>query len=141
MTFATHGNPGCEIWFRRFADLSKTGRVWELNEEGRHLKVARNEEEYRQLARRFGRYKRAREDAIGEIGYEKTTGGAPDKFIGRKHVRKRVIEKREKEGYCSEGEDNRYTERKGSGGKKGQGKKGPKGKAHTPIGENRGDEL
>ena len=34
MVFAIRGNPGCEIWFRRLADLSKTGRIWELNEEG-----------------------------------------------------------------------------------------------------------
>ena len=97
MTFAIHGNPGCDIWFRQFVDLSKTGRVWELNEEGRHLKGARIEEDYRQLARRFGRYKRARADALGEIRYEQTTENAPDKFIGWKQVQKRVIEKREKE--------------------------------------------
>ena len=31
LIFIIHGNPGCEIWFRRFADLSKTGRIWEMN--------------------------------------------------------------------------------------------------------------
>ena len=134
MTFAIHGNPGCEIWFRRFIDLSRTGMVWELKGEGRHLKVARNGEEYHQLARRFGRYKRARADALGGIRYEQMMEKIPDTFIGWKQVRNRVIGKREKEGYISEDEEKRYTERKGAGGKKGQGKKGSKGKAHTQKG-------
>ena len=38
MIFIIHGNPGCDIWFRRFVDLSKTGRIWELNEEGEQVK-------------------------------------------------------------------------------------------------------
>ena len=44
MTFVIHGNTGCEIRFRRFIDLSQTGR-----------EVARKEEDYRQLERMFGR--------------------------------------------------------------------------------------
>ena len=43
--------------------------IWELNEEGRHLKLTRDEDDYRQLARRFGRYNKARADALGEIRY------------------------------------------------------------------------
>ena len=34
MVFVIRGDPGCEIRFRRFAGLSKSGRVWEMNEEG-----------------------------------------------------------------------------------------------------------
>ena len=58
-TYAIHDNPGSEIWPRRFAELSKTGRTWELNEENHRLKSTRCEEEYRQLSRIFGRYKGA----------------------------------------------------------------------------------
>ena len=65
MIFIIHGGPGCAIWFRGFAYLSKTGRIWEMNEEGRQLKITRNEEDYHTLARRFGRYKRARTEALG----------------------------------------------------------------------------
>ena len=130
MTFATHGNPGCEIWFRRFIDLSKTGRAWELNEEGRQLGVTRNED-YQQLARRFGRYKRARTAALGGMRYEQMTENIPDRFIGWQKAHKRVLGKREKEGYSSEAEEKQYTERKGDGDKKGQGKKGPNGKAYV----------
>ena len=66
LLFIIHGNPGCEIWFRRFIDLSKTGRIWELNEEGAELRVTRSEEDYHLLARRFGRYRRARAEALGK---------------------------------------------------------------------------
>ena len=54
-TYAIRGNAGCETWLRMFGELSKTGTIWEINDENRHLRVARREEEYRQLARRFGR--------------------------------------------------------------------------------------
>ena len=97
-TFAIHGNPGCEIWFRRFIDLSRAGEIWELNEEGRHLKVTRNEEDYRQLARRFGRYKKERADAIGEIRFGQSTGAIPDRVIGWKEAHKRVPGKRKQTG-------------------------------------------
>ena len=135
MTFAAHGNPGCEIWFIRFIDLSGTGGMWELNEEGRHLEVTRNEEDYHQLARRFGRYKSARTDALGEIRYEQMMEDIPDKFIGCQKVRKRVLRKREKEEYSSETEEKQCAERKGAGGKKGDDEKGPNGKAYTQKGE------
>ena len=58
MVFTIHGNPGSEIWFRRLVELSETGRIWELNEEGKHLRVTRNEEDYHLLARRFSRHKK-----------------------------------------------------------------------------------
>lgn len=135
MTFAIHGNPGCGIWFRRFIDLSKTGRMWELNEEGRHLKVTRNDEDYHQLARRLGRYKKARTAALGVIRYEEMMENIPGLFIGRKEVHKRVLEIRGKEGYNSETEEKQYRERKGSGGKKGNGEKGSRGNAHARQGE------
>ena len=51
LLFVLHGNQGCEIWFRRFVDLSKSGRIWGLNEEGKELRVTRSDDDYHQLAR------------------------------------------------------------------------------------------
>ena len=78
MTFVIHWNTGCEIWFRRFTDLSRTGKIWELNEEGELLKVTRSEEDYHQLARRFGRYKKERAYALGGIRFGHSMGEIPD---------------------------------------------------------------
>ena len=38
LIFTICGNPGCGIWFRRFVELSKSARVWELNAEGGNIK-------------------------------------------------------------------------------------------------------
>ena len=94
MAFAIHGNPGCEIWFRSFVELSKTGGIWELNEEGKQLKITHNEEDYHLLARRFSRYKRARTTALSEIRIGRNGRQEPDRFIEWRVVRKRVCEER-----------------------------------------------
>ena len=91
------------------------------------MKVARNEEGYRFLSMRFGRYEKERADALGGIGYEKVLGGIPDRFIGWQEVHKRVLGKREQAGYSSGTAEKQYTERKGASGKKDTARKGPKG--------------
>ena len=85
--YILRGNQGFGIWFGRFIELSKTGWIWELNEEHRHLKVIKNEDEYHQLARRFGRYKRARALAINEL---RSTQKQGDGFIGWQEVHDKV---------------------------------------------------
>ena len=139
MIFTIHGDPGCEIWFRRFADLSKTGRIWELNEEGEQLRVTRNEEDYHLLARRFSRYEKARAEALEEIRYEQMQSVETDRFIEWIEARNRVLEKRDMAGYSSEIEEKQYQERKGakggkgSNGKKGYGKNKKKGKSDQTM--------
>ena len=36
--YIIHGNSGRVLWFMRFLAISKTGRIWGLNEQGMHLK-------------------------------------------------------------------------------------------------------
>ena len=100
------------------------------------LKVTRNEEDYHLLARRFGLYKKARAEALGGIRYEPVQDEAPDRSIGWKKVRKRVLEKRENAGYSSETEERQYSDRKGGKGKMARQER-PKGKPN-PSGK---DEL
>ena len=64
ISYIAHGNQGCEIWFRRFVDISRTGEMWALNEEGRHIGIMTQEEGFRQLTRTFGRYKKIRIEAL-----------------------------------------------------------------------------
>ena len=132
-TYAARGNPGCEIWPHRFAELSKTGMAWGINEENGHRKVTRNEEEYRQLARRFGRYKRARTAEIADVGNIQAQSNLPDTFVGWQEVHINVLEARENAGYSAGTDGRQYPERKGSGaGKKGRGREAPNGNNTQP---------
>ena len=141
LLFIIHGNQGCEIWFRRFLELSKTGRIWELNEEGKELRITKSEEDYNLLTRRYGRYKKARAAALTEIRHELRQVGEQDRFVGWRDIHNRVCERREETGYSSEAEENKHAE--GNSGKgwkggkkdgrnrqeqKGNGKKGQAGK-------------
>ena len=138
--FTIHGNPGCEIWFRRIIDISKTGKIWELNESGKYLKATKSEEDYQQISRRFGRYKRARAEALAQIKREKGAQEQEVGYIGWKEVHSRVEINRQESGYSSEQEEGQYQERKGASGKKGskggkKGSKGQKGKQRTSKGD------
>ena len=51
---------------RRLVDISRAGKMWELNEEGYHLGIMKQADSI-QLTRRFGGYKKMRIAALGEI--------------------------------------------------------------------------
>ena len=76
-TYVIRGNQGCDVRIERFAELPKTGCIWGLNEENRHLKLTRNEAEYHQIPRRLGRYKRARTAALSELRNEQMQNNMP----------------------------------------------------------------
>ena len=111
LIFTVHGNRGCEIWFKRLVELSRMGHIWELNEEGRELRITRSEVEYSRLTRRYGRYKRARTAAIVEIRGEITQNGEEERYIGWKEAHTRVQKRREETGYNSEVEENKHDAR------------------------------
>ena len=119
LIFTIHGNRGCEIWFKRLVELSRMGHIWELNEEGRELRIMRGETEYNRLTRRYGRYKRARATAIAEIRSELTQNGEEERYIGWKEAHIRVQMKRAETGYSSEMEENKHNERARNKGHKG----------------------
>ena len=73
-TYVIRGNRGCEIWRRLFAELCKTGRIWDLSEDNSRLNAKRNALEYRRLARRFGRYRRGRTATLTELRYAPSRG-------------------------------------------------------------------
>ena len=122
--YIIHGTSGCAIWFKRFGEISTTGRTWGLNEQGMPLEITRNEEEYRQLARRFGRYKRVRGEALETLKAEKAREGEPGQFITWGEVRERAPKWRSGNGYTSEEEEKRkHREKKGAeSDRKGSGK-------------------
>ena len=125
-SYVIHGNPGCEDLFRKLVDISRIGKMWELNSEDHHLRIVKQDEDFHQLTRRFGRYKKMRMDALNLIRGERTKENKPGDYVGWEIVRERVIKMREEAGYDSEAEENNYRERKGKG----------KGKSFDRNGEN-----
>ena len=89
------------------------------------LGIARNEEDYRQLSRRCGRYRRMRGVSLETLKEEKARVGRQWKFITWGEVREQVLEKRLGAGYTSE-EQRKYREEKGE--KQRGGKDSEKGK-------------
>ena len=78
-----------------------------------HLEIARNEEEYRQLSRRFGRYKRMRGEALTTLKEEKAREGQAGKFITRGESHEQVPNWRRGAGYTSEEEEQNTGRTKG----------------------------
>lgn len=91
VAIATNGNAGREIRFRRFGEMSESGRAWGINEECRRRRATRNEEEYRRLARIFRRYKRECETTLREIRNSQTQNSIPGKFAGWEEVQNEVM--------------------------------------------------
>ena len=143
--YTIHGNNGCELWFKLFEEISKMGRIWRLNEQRAHLKITRNEDEYFQLARRFGRYKRMRIDALQALREKRTNEGMQDKFIEWQEAHAQVNKWNTESGYTSEEEERKYrgkkgaaAERKGQNKANGKGMTGKKGKnKRDAMAENR----
>ena len=71
-----------------------------------------NEEDYLQLIRMVGRYKRMRADALKEISGAGNQPGAPDKFIAWIDIRGRVLSKRGENGYDAAEETKRHYEKR-----------------------------
>lgn len=72
-----HGNQVGGIRPGRFEGLTRTGAICEMTEKGEFLNVTKNEDEYHQLARRYGRYKRLRTDALAGIREIRGQSGGP----------------------------------------------------------------
>ena len=96
----------------------ENGKIWNLNEEGKYLKETKSEDDYQQIARRFGRYKRARIEAPGQIKKENETKGLSDTYIGWQEVRNKVLKNRERSGYNSEQGEKQYQEKREQAGRK-----------------------
>ena len=112
-TYIIHGNPGCEDWFRRLADISRIGKMWGLNEEEHHFGIMKREEDFHQLTRRFGRYKKMRIDALMAIRDERVKEQKPEEYAGWEEVHARVLQMIEASCYDPEVEGNNSSERKG----------------------------
>ena len=130
--YAIHGNNGCEMWFKRFEEISKTGKIRGLNTPGKYLKITRSEEEYHQLSRRFGRYKRLRTDTLTKMrdGQRERESAQQGKFIEWREVHAKIQQWKGGTGYTSEEEGRKYRERKGDAAdRKGRQKANGKGKS------------
>ena len=114
-TYMANGNPGCEVWFRRLVDISRLGKTCELNEEEHHLGIFKQEDDFHQLARRFGRYKRMRIASLSDIRETRAREKQADIYIGWKEAHDKVMKQREEIGYNSEEEEREYREREGKG--------------------------
>ena len=79
-----HGDPGREVWFRRLVDISRLRKMWELNEEEHHLRIFKEEDDFHQLTRRFGRYKKMRIAALADIRETRAKEKQADIYIGWK---------------------------------------------------------
>ena len=75
----------------------------------------KHEEDFHQLTRRFGRYKKVRIEALKTIRGERMRGNKPDEYAGWEDVREKVLQMRAASGYDSEEEEKKYRERKGKG--------------------------
>ena len=96
-------------------EISRFGKIWALNEEDHHLRIVKQDEDFHQLARRFGRYKRARTDALKTIRDERARENKPDEFVDWETAHARVVKTREENGYDSGAEESNFRERKGKG--------------------------
>ena len=93
------------------------------------LRITRNEEEYNQLARRFGRYKKLRLEALQALKGKRAEDGKQGEFIGWQEIHAQVNKWKDDTGYTSEEEEKKYREKKGAAAeRKGQNKANGKGK-------------
>ena len=92
--YLLHGNPVCEVSPRLFVDISRTAKAWGLNDEGHRLRVAGNEEGFRQLTRRFGRYKKMRTWALNDIRSHRENDKLPGKYVDWKEAHAMVMSMR-----------------------------------------------
>ena len=90
-------------------------KTWELQDEEQHLRIVKQDDDFHQLTRRFGRYKRARAEALKEIRDERTRENKPDTYVDWKMVHARVEMTRNANGYDSEQEEQTFREKKGKG--------------------------
>ena len=99
-------------------------------------KSQKNEDEYFQLARRFGRYKRMRGASLKNIREERSQNKQQEDYVPWGEIHDRVNKMKDETGYKSEDEEkNTGTERvcrrkNGLGNIVGKGKKGKHGKRH-----------
>lgn len=114
-SYAIHGNPGCEDLFRKLVDISIIGKIWELNSDDHHLRIVKQDEDFHQLTRRFGRYKKMRTEALKLIRDEREKENKTVEYVGWKTAHAKVIKMRESAGYDSEIEERHLRERKGKG--------------------------
>lgn len=114
-SYIIRGNPGCEDWCRRMVDISRIGKMWGLSEEQHHMGIMKHEEDFRQLTRRFGRYKKMRIVALKVIRGARVKERNPDEYVGWEEARAGVLQMRETAGYDSKVEESNFRERKGKG--------------------------
>ena len=117
----SHGNVGCEEWFRRFTEISKTANVWSENDDAGHLRIAKSEEVYNQPFRRFGRYNRIPAEIAQSIKMGRAAGKLPEIFTDLELINARILTGRDPIEYNSDGEEAKFPDRKGA-------KKGNKGR-------------
>ena len=114
-SYVIRGNHGCEDLFRKMVEISRIAKIWELHDGEQHLRIVKQDGDFHQLTRRFGRYKRARMEALKAIRDERTKENKPDTYVDWETVHARVEMTRNASGYDSEQEEQIFREKKGKG--------------------------